>query len=113
MVLLATPLMVLLATPLMDHSSTHLAESFRIFVFRFLALAKEVPYVFLSEADSKAPAKVSRRLPIALISELPRRLILGNPALSCVAHRPRSTHIATQDRTTAEFPTPSILGNSR
>src|SRR5215212_6659228 len=68
------PLMVLLATPLMDLSTTHLAESFRIFVFRFLALAKEVPYVFLSKADSKAPAKVSRRLPIAIISQLPRRL---------------------------------------
>ena len=69
--------MVLLATPLMDLSTTHLAESFRIFVFGFLALAKEVPYVFLSKADSKAPAKVSRRLPIAIISELPRRDILG------------------------------------
>src|SRR5215212_10791760 len=51
------------------------------------------------------------RLP--LFTQSPRRLILGNPALSCVAHRPRSTHIATQDRTIDEFTTPSILGNSR
>src|SRR5919112_1424651 len=39
------PLMVLLTTPLMDLSSTHLADSLRTFVFRFLALAREVPYV--------------------------------------------------------------------
>src|SRR5215216_247289 len=34
------------------------------------------------------------RLP--LFTQSPRMSLLGNPALSCVAHRPRSTHIATQ-----------------
>ena len=35
-----------------------------------------------------------------LFTRFPRRLILGNSAvvLSCVAYRPRSTYVATQDK---------------
>src|SRR5215208_2529239 len=35
---------------------------------------------------------------------LPVYGVLGNPALSCVAYRPRRTHIATQDKTLREKP---------
>src|SRR5215212_10729003 len=112
MVLLATPLMVLLATPLMDLSTTHLAESFRIFVLPYLVkqgthpsspvqyrgvprqsavLRSALPVIYerrgLSKADCKAPAKVSSRLPIAIISELPRRLTFSETHGSKLAPR--------------------------
>src|SRR5215211_1281761 len=49
---------------------------------------------------------------MSLSTRFPTNGLLGNPALSCVALFVLRDLCATQDRTTAEFPTPDILGNS-